>query len=128
MSSPEVVSRVVPAVARLAVQSSGLQESLAAVVLTAVDGGAPLDRQVRDLLQQLHAESDHKYLEAQDALGPREAPSADMLREFRRARALAALLAAVDCRDGHQATEVVYEALASSEDEAAASESIAAAV
>jgi hypothetical protein len=122
------VPRIVAAAARVAVQSSGLQERIAAVTVAAVDSGSPLDPEIRKRLQELQEESDNNYLDAQDALGPTETLSADALREFRRARALAALLAAVDVRDGTQAAEVVYEALASSEDEKAAFETIAAAV
>jgi len=128
LSSPEVVRRVVTAAARVAVHGSGLPDPLAAVTMSAIDSGAPLDPKVRQRLQELQEESDNSYLDAQDALGPTETLSRDALREFRRARALAALLAAVDRQEGAQATEVVYEALASSEDEKAAFETIAAAV
>jgi hypothetical protein len=125
LSSPEIVPRVVAAAASVSFQSSDLQEPLGAVTMATLDSGEPLDVAVRTRLQEMQEESDNSYLDAQDALGPTETLSTGALREFRRARALAALLAAVGCRDGAQATEVVYEALASSEDEKAAFETIA---
>jgi hypothetical protein len=118
-SSPGDRVRIVRTAARVAAVNSGLPAPVADAAITAVDSGTPLDASVKDQMQALQEELDNIYLDALDALGPTDAPSAEALRAFRRARALAALIYAVNAGDALQATEVVYEALASSEDEKA---------
>jgi hypothetical protein len=118
----------VSAAVRLAVRSAGLQTTLSDAAIAAVDNGTPLDASVQKALQERQEQSDNSYLDAQDALGAAETLPSSALAAFRRARALAALLGALEAQSGLQVTEVVYEALASSEDEAEALKTIEATI
>jgi hypothetical protein len=117
LASRRTVRNIVTAAARVAVRNAGLDPSLAGPAIAAIERGVPLDPGFRKRLQDLKRESDNTYLDAQDALGPTEALSPTALAAFRRARAIAALLGALDSTSSTQAAEVVYEALASSDDE-----------
>ena len=128
LASPKAVPRIVSAAARVAVQSAELHATLSDAAIAAVDNGTPLDASIRRGLQELQEQSDNSYLDAQDALGAGEPLPASALAAFRRARALAALLGALEARSGLQLTEVVYEALASSEDEVEARKAIEATI
>jgi|HubBroStandDraft_1064217.scaffolds.fasta_scaffold15179_3 hypothetical protein len=128
LASRKGVPRIVTAPARVAVRNAGLEPSLADPAIAAIERGVPLDTSFRKRLQDLQEESDNSYLDAQNALGPTEALSPSALAAFRRARAIAALLGALDSPSSVHAAEVVYEALASSDDEAKALETIAKAI
>jgi hypothetical protein len=59
LSSPESVSRVLAAVARVALPSAELEPAVAAAVMATIESGAPLDPDVRRRMQKLQKKSDN---------------------------------------------------------------------
>ena len=125
LALPQVKLRLVVATAaKLALQNAGLEGDLMREVLAAVDGREVLQPDIKKKLTELQWQLDDSYLDAQDSAGGQQALPADALQSFYRARALAAVLAAVVEVDATEATEVVYEAIASSSNEDQAAETI----
>jgi hypothetical protein len=73
----------------------------------------------------LHEHWDNSYLDMQDTLEAHQSLPREAVESFRRARALAAVLGATDPVADAEATEIVYEAIASSTNEKEAAETIA---
>lgn len=123
-SPPAKVRLVVTTAAKLALQNSGIEDDLLRDAQEAVDGREPLQPDVKEQLIELQRRLDDSYLDAQDSPeGQGELPTAALL-SFRRARALAAVLGAIVEVDAMGATDVAYEAIASSSNEAEAVETI----
>ncbi len=120
-SSPAKVRLIVTTAAKLALPNAGLEGELLRDALAAVDGREALQSGVTERLTQLQRQLDDTYLDAQDSPEGQDELPAEALRSFYRARALAAVLAAVAEVDVTGAVDVVYEAISSSlnEDEIA---------
>lgn len=123
-ASTEGLQRVVGTAVRLAIQKWDAESALAKAILAAVDGREQLQASARERLRESQQRWDKRYLEMQEELESNKQLPAEGLRAFHRARALAAVLYAIDPLDATRATEVVYEALASSTDERAAERKI----
>jgi hypothetical protein len=121
---PAKLRLVVATAAKLAVQNAGLESDLLREVLAAVDGREVLQPDVKKKLIELQQQLDDSYLDAQDSAEGQQALPAEALQSFYRARALAAVLAAVVEVDATEATEIVYEAIASSSNEDQVAETI----
>lgn len=109
---------------RIAIQKWDAESALAKAVLAAVYGREQLQASARERLRESQERWDSRYLKMQEELEANKKLPAEGLRAFHRARALAAVLYAIDPLDAIRATEVVYEALASSTDERAAEHEI----
>ncbi len=115
---------VVETAAKLALQNAGLEGSLLRDALAAVDGGEVARLGVRNALAALQQQLDDSYLDAQDSSEGQQDLPAEALQAFFRARALAAVLGAMVEVDAAGATDVVYEAIASSQNEDEVAETI----
>jgi hypothetical protein len=116
---PSKVRLVIGTAARLALENADLDSKLANAVLAAVDGRATLFSSDRAQLEELQQQCDNRYLnlQDQDSREPQQPISEEGLQLFYRARALAAVLGALDGGDGPAAADIVYEAIASSSNE-----------
>lgn len=112
---------IVTTAAKLALPNAGLEGELLRDALAAVDGREALQSGIKERLTELQRQLDDSYLDAQDSPEGQDELPAEALRSFYRARALAAVLAAVAEVDATGAVDVVYEAISSSlnEDEIA---------
>ena len=119
LASPPARVRIIVAIAaKYALRIAGLESDILRDVLAAVEGREALQPDIKEQLTELQRRMDDSYLDAQDSPeGQGELP-AEALQSFRRARALAAVLAAIVEVDARAATDAVYEAIASSSDEA----------
>lgn len=117
---PNKVRLVIEAAARLALDTAGLDGKLVDTILAAVDGRATLSDSDRAQLEELQQQCDNWYLDMQDqdSREPQQPIPEEGLRLFYRARALAAVLGALDGVDGPAAADIVYEAIASRSNEA----------
>lgn len=120
LSSSEAAKRAVSAAVCLALEHAALDAALGHAILVAVDGGPELDAELVTKIRALQEARDDSYLDASSKSIATDAPNSDALRAFPQSRALAALVLAVEGQSASQAAEVVYEALASCEDEARA--------
>ena len=123
-SPPAKVRLVVRTAAKLALRNTGLEGDLLREALTAVDGRGTLPPDINKRLTELQWQLDDSYLDAQDSPEGQEELAAKALQSFYRARALAAVLAAIVEVDAIAATDVVYEAIASFSNEAEVVEAI----
>ena len=123
-SPPAKIRLVVTTAAKLALRNTGLEGDLLREALAAVDGRETLPPDINKRLTELQWQLDDSYLDAQDSPEGQEGLPAKALQWFYRARALAAVLAAVVEVDAIAATDVVYEAIASCSNEAEVVESI----
>lgn len=108
---------VVRTAARLAVDNAGLEGDLGRAALAAVDGRERLQSETRAQLEELQRQWDDRYLAVQDSLEADQEFPADALVLFHRARALAAVLGALEAANGVAAANIVYETIASTSDE-----------
>jgi hypothetical protein len=113
--------RIVRAAVIRALRNARLDPPLYEMVLAAIDSHAALPHQARLELIRVHEENEARYFEALRACGAFDRIGMSAERSFRRARgASAVLLAFNDAVPGAAAVmDIVYEALASSADEAA---------
>jgi hypothetical protein len=100
-----------------ALRNAGLEGDLLEASLAALDRREPLQPEMRTRLEELQRECDDRYLDVLDSLDARQTLPAEALEAFHRARALAAVLGALEDADGPRATDIVYEAIASSPNE-----------
>jgi hypothetical protein len=114
---PAKVQLVVRTAAKLALQNAGLEGDLLRGALAAVEGRQVLEPDIKEKLTDLQQQLDNSYLDAQDSSKGQQELPAEALQSFYRARALAAVLAAIMEVDAMKATDVVYEAIASSSNE-----------
>jgi hypothetical protein len=112
---PNRVRLVIEAAVRLVLDNAGLDGKLVDAILAAVDGRATLPVSDRAQLEELQQQCDNRYLDMQDqdSREPQQPIPEKGLRLFYRARALAAVLGALDGVDGPAAADIVYEAIAS---------------
>ena len=113
-----IVARVVAGLsAKLVMDMTGLDRAFIEAALTALSGRGALPMEMMEKLQDLQEEADTSYLGVLEALDADQALPPDADAQFRRARALTALLFALETSDGLEASEAIYEALAASHDE-----------
>jgi hypothetical protein len=94
-------------------RNAHLEGDLLDATLAAVDGRKTLRPELRERLVDLQQRWDDRYLDVQDSLEAGEQPPAEALEAFHRARALDAVLGALEEADGPATTDIVYEAIMS---------------
>jgi hypothetical protein len=114
-ASPEKRKRIVERACMLAVNGLNLEGALREGVVASIRGGE-LPTDVLALLERLQQEADDHYLGVLDSLETGEPLPMEAEASFRRARALAAILAGTGEVDAEAATDVVYEVFASGAD------------
>ena len=118
-SLPEdALKRVVGIAGTIAVGNARLEPALAAAVIVAFEQGTRVEPDVREHLVILQEQLDGSYLDVLDSLRAGQELPAQAALMFHRARALAAVLQALEMPSDVEAGEVVYEAIASDPDEA----------
>jgi hypothetical protein len=124
-SSPgDVLHRILRSAASVAFANTSLSDELSAAVAAAVSGNLRFGDETRSELSRLQEECDDAYLSELDGVESGEQLSIQAKLLFRRARALSAILAATQRQDADGVAEVVYEAIFSATDEAAAIKAI----
>ncbi len=87
------------------------------LTLAAMRGERALDAVSMKRLTSLQGAADEAYLNGHTTQSPNDASTQKAMADFYRARALAAVLYVIRDVDGTNASEAVYEALASYDDE-----------
>jgi hypothetical protein len=118
-ASPEKRKRIVEGACMLAVNGLDLERVLREGIVASIRGTRELPGDTRALLERLQVEADDHYLRMLDSLKSEEALPVEGQASFRRARALAAILAGTGEVDAVTATDVLYEVLASGADHGA---------
>jgi hypothetical protein len=101
----------------LAARRVHLDHALRDAVVAAISDSKPLGPETRAVLESCQQKADDQYLDVLDSLGANEPLPSEAMESFVRARALAAVLAALSEPNPADATEVVYEVLASGRDD-----------
>jgi hypothetical protein len=117
-ASHDRIQQTVKSAGQLAVENARLEGSLLDAAVAAIERREHLRPELRTRLEEMQRRLDDRYLDVLGSLGVDQKLPADALDAFHRARALSAVLGSLeDDVDGAAATDVVYEAIASSSDE-----------
>jgi hypothetical protein len=112
----EQLCRVSAAIARAAVQRSGLSHPVIAEALEHLSGEAHTRPELRSRVQSLTEQLDADYFRLQELRERRGASEAQVLAAFSKARAAAAVASALGEVARTAAAETAYEAIAATDD------------
>jgi hypothetical protein len=118
--APATIDRLVVLAVSLALEAAALPSDLTARALAAAEKPGAWTPELRSELVQIQASCDDEYLDLNDRRGAREPLPPQGLLNFRRARALAAVILAAEGREPLDVADVLYECLAAATDEDAA--------